>query len=83
MSDRPYQPIDCSFYDRLEEASTLRRICRLGVNGLHGEEVIEDCITDLRIVDQAEYMFLAGGRRIRLDDLLSLDDHLVPGQCTL
>ena len=83
MHDTPYHPIDCSFYDRLEEAATLRRSCRMEVSDAEGLRTLEDQITDLRIVDGAEWMFLAGGERVRLDRLIRFDGHLVPGSCDL
>ncbi len=83
MSDLPYRPIDCSFYDRLEEAATLRRTCRMEISAHGVIRHLEDQIIDLRIVDGAEWMFLAGGEQVRLDDLIRFDGHLVPGSCGL
>ncbi|MCF8238594.1 MAG: hypothetical protein K9I85_10590 [Saprospiraceae bacterium] len=83
MHDQPYHPIDCSFYDRLEEAATLRRFCSIEVSDPDGVRMLEDRIIDLRIVDGAEWMFLAGGTQVRLDHLIRIDGHLVPGSCGL
>lgn len=83
MTMRPYIPIDCSFYDRLEEAATLRRSCDIQFQGPYGPEMIQDSIVDLRIVEKAEWMFLAGGKQIRLDDLIAVDGHVVPGHCAI
>ena len=83
MQDHPYHPIDCSFYDRLEEAATLRRICSMEISDVEGVRILEDRIIDLRIVDGAEWMFLAGGTQVRLDRLIRFDGHLLPGSCDL
>lgn len=76
---RPYHPIDCSFYDRLEEAATLRRSVRLRFRTNSAEAGTEGVISDLLIRDGAEWLVLADGRSIRLDDLIALDEHLLPG----
>ena len=83
MTDRPYTPIDCYFYDRLEEAATLRRSCEIRFQGPSGPEMIKDFIIDLRLVEKAEWMILASGLEIRLDDLIAFDGHAVPGHCAL
>lgn len=76
---RPYRPIDCSFYDRLEEAATMRRRVGLRFYADGSETYTEGVITDLLIREGAEWLVLADGRRIRLDDLIALDAHLMPG----
>lgn len=45
--------------------------------------MIKDFIVDLRLVEKAEWMILASGLEIRLDDLIAFDGHAVPGHCAL
>lgn len=59
-----YSPIDCNFYDRLEEAATLKQRVRLF---LGAEEQVDGVIADLWQHDGAEWVRLADGREIRLD----------------
>lgn len=75
---RPYQPISCNFYDRLEEAVTLRRIVCLRYWGSESELMVNGTIRDLYIRDGAEWLELTDGTAIRLDDLIALDEHLLP-----
>lgn len=59
-----YTPIDCNFYDRLEEAATLKQRVRLF---LGTEEQADGVISDLVQHDGAEWVRLVDGREIRLD----------------
>lgn len=59
-----YTPIDCDFYDRLEEAATLKQRVRLF---LGTEEQADGVITDLVQHDDAEWVRMGDGREIRLD----------------
>lgn len=74
----PYIPIDCSFYDRLEEAATLRREVRLRYRDGDMEAEVRGVIADLGIADGAEWLTMEDGFRLRLDQLIALDDHEVP-----
>ena len=78
---RPYTPIDCSFYDRLEEAATLRRVIQIEYMQDGQRRTISARINDLRLMDGAEWMILETGVSIRLDDLLRVDGHDLPGTC--
>ena len=72
--DRVYRPIDCSLHDRLEAASTLRKIVAISYRTAQGELVeIEDRILDIFSRDGAEYLRLSSTADIRLDDLCSVD----------
>jgi Rho-binding antiterminator len=75
---RPYQPISCSFYDRLEEAATLRRVVGLRYRAAGQDLEVRGTIRDLYIRDGAEWLEMTDGKAIRLDDLLALDEHRVP-----
>lgn len=78
---RPYTPIDCSYYDRLEEAATLRRIVTIEYMQDGQPATVSFRITDLRLLEGAEWMILDSGQSIRLDDLLRMDGHELPGSC--
>lgn len=78
---RPYTPIDCSFYDRLEEAATLRRVIPIEYIRDGQRRTISARINDLRLMDGAEWMILETGVSIRLDDLLRVDGYDLPGTC--
>lgn len=76
-----YKPIDCNFYDRLEAAATQRRPVLIKYFGNNGTEEVAGIILDLRIVDEAEWLYLDTGFSLRLDKLISVDGELMPGQC--
>ncbi len=73
MTDR-YQPIACSFHDRLEAAAVTRSECELvyrASDGARTTEVVR--IADVFSRDGAEYITTATGEQIRLDRIISLD----------
>jgi len=79
---KKYQPINCHFYDELELLAMRQKACPI-VYCNEQEEVLEktDVIVDFKIVDQAEYMLLKSGERIRLDRIISVDGKELKGFC--
>ncbi|NJB85844.1 transcriptional antiterminator Rof (Rho-off) [Lewinella marina] len=86
LQSRPrtnYQPIDCSFYDRLEAAITTREpielIYRMGDGKVNAMTCrLEDTKTD----QTEEYLKLEGEHWLRLDRIVSLDGVLITRGCT-
>ncbi len=74
----PYIPINCSFYDRLEEAATLKREVVLRFRNGEHEEQKRGVIADLGITDGIEWLTLRDGFRLRLDHLIAMDGYEVP-----
>jgi len=75
MNARPYRPIDCTLHDHLEAAATLGRPVRLVYRTDDtGEVEVEDRIVDILASGGVEFLTLAKGGQIRLDDLRWLDD---------
>lgn len=71
---RGYRPIDCSIHDRLESAATQRTPVRIVFRAEDGSmSTAEDRIVDVFARGGVEYLRLAGGAEIRLDDLDSVD----------
>lgn len=78
---QPYIPINCSFYDYLEEAATLKRISVIDYYE-NGEKVkVESRIVTLFIKDKFEYMKLENRQNIRLDKLVAFDGKPLPKSC--
>ena len=76
-----YTPISCSFYDRLEEAATIKKEVELQF-ALNGQrQKISTVIKNLLIRDKVEYMLLADGKEIRLDSIRSLDGVELQNHC--
>lgn len=73
---RPYTPISCALHDCLEAAATRRRIVTIEFRPapLGDIERVEDGITDIVVRGGVEYVLLASGREIRLDDLVRVED---------
>jgi len=64
-----YEPIDCSLYDRYEEAATLKQSIALTlVDG----RVVHGVIVDLFVRDKIEWMCLRDGQEIRLDAITAM-----------
>lgn len=74
-----YKPIDCDFYDYLEIYALHKELVSiqyLSFEGITSE--VEDVIIDLRIVDNAEWVFLKKNPRLRADQILKIGDHINP-----
>lgn len=80
-SVQPYIPINCSFYDYLEEAATLKQVSIIEhvENGVTSK--VESRIKTLFIKDKVEFMELEDGRPIRLDNLISFNGKPLPKSC--
>jgi Rho-binding antiterminator len=74
-----YIPIDCNYYDRLEEAATRRQIVTLRYREGAEEKTVQGRITDLQIKEGAEWLLLEQGFWLRLDNLIAMDQWVVPG----
>jgi Rho-binding antiterminator len=80
--DQVYQPISCSFYDRIEAAIVLRKIVTFRYQNDAGDEVsLQTRLLDTRIRDKAEYVVLPDQVEVRMDHILSLDGAPLPGSC--
>ncbi len=73
ISEVDYQPINCSFYDLLEEAATLQK--RVLIKYFSDDKLMEeiDSIKNLYIESKQEFMILGAGKIIRLDKIISID----------
>ena len=86
----PYQPIDCSLHDRLEDLAVRRRPVRIrhrdgsaSGDGVGGDVVeLDDVIVDWFARDGAEYLRTAGGVEIRLDRIVEVDGQPYGGPAT-
>jgi Rho-binding antiterminator len=80
QKNRPYLPIDCSFYDRLEHYATLKSYIQIRFNDTQNQ-IIEtrDRIVDLVQKDKVEYLILESyDKPIRLDELMEVDGYKLP-----
>lgn len=75
MKVQAYTPIDCNYYDRLEAWATRRQEVSIAYrNATDGcEQLIKSKITDLQTKAGVEYMHLATGLVLRLDQLISVE----------
>ena len=76
-----YVPISCSFYDYLEEATTLGRLSIIEYMKDNCLVKIESAIQTLIIKNKVEYMVLDNGQSIRLDYLISFNGRPLPKNC--
>ena len=82
MSNRqPYIPINCSFYDYLEEAATLQKMALIEYINQGIVVSIEAKIHTLLVKNKVEFMELENGQSIRLDSLISFDGKTLPMSC--
>ena len=79
----PYVPIDCGFVDVIEHFATLRKEVLI-VYLLDGVQVkLMAVIQTWENTGEAEYMILKNGLNIRLDRIVSIDEHSAPGTCDI
>ena len=79
--EKEYQPISCTFYDRLEAAATLNKKVELKYYNEEKLLTISTTIISLEIKDKIEYMGLADGTEVRLDAIHSLDGVELKNHC--
>jgi len=82
MPERSYRPISCAFYDELEALATLRKT--VVVRYYRSPEYIDEItgqIVDFKIHNKIEYLIVASGQSIRLDDLIAVDGKALSGYC--
>lgn len=79
---KPYIPINCSYYDRLEAWSTLHTEVSVDYLNETGEVAnTKGYIIDLITREGAEYVLLSTQQQIRLDYLLKINDEPVVLVC--
>ena len=78
---RPYTPIQCDLVDELHIRAMRSRdvTLRFAENGVTTER--GGVITDVFTKDGAEFLTLADGLKIRLDDLIEVDGISFGGAC--
>ncbi len=73
-ASEPYEPIDCSIHDRLEDAATRGRACRVRYRTPDGKELdVTTTVEDVWARDGAEFVRLGTGAVVRLDHLGAVD----------
>lgn len=68
-----YKQVSCDFYDVLEAFATRKELCVITFNALKGQSTVTDIITDIFTKDNSEFLQLASGSVIRLDQLLEVN----------
>lgn len=71
--EKPYKPIDCSFYDRLEEAITLKTEVVLEIEKDGEIKQLHTTLIDLINKNKIEWLMTSGGENIRLDHIHSIN----------
>lgn len=72
---KDYQPIDCGLVDHIEHFATLKKEVTISyLNGVGKPATINAVIVDWVNSGGDEYMILKNSLRIRLDNILQIDD---------
>jgi len=69
-----YKSISCHFYDELEAAAVKKVLCTIIYEDEQETKEVKQKITDLKIIDKAEYMILDNKQQIRLDKIVLFND---------
>lgn len=82
MNTKPYQSINCDFYDRLEEAATLKKECIIDFFDAKMEEhQVVNRIKNLFTRNKEEFMELENGTLIRLDQIIAINGEKLTNAC--
>jgi len=73
-SGNDYTPVNCNFYDYLEEAATLKKKCVFLLKDNGNLRIENGQIVDFFIEDKVEYLKLKKGTTIRLDIIHQFND---------
>ena len=76
-----YTPISCSFYDRLEEAATLKKVVNLQYFEGDSQMQKQVVIQTIKIKNKVEWLILDDGTDVRLDRIHSLDGVELENHC--
>lgn len=76
---KPYQPIDCNFYDILEATAIKRKTVAIVIKEDDIQRTIETKIIDLYAKNSIEYMVMDNNKTIRLDQIVSVDGVVLEG----
>ena len=77
----PYKPIDCSFYDRLEEAITLKTEVILEIEQEGKIRQLNTTLIDLFIESKIEWLMTGIGEKVRLDHIQSINGIALEKAC--
>lgn len=83
MKSKPYQPINCNFYDILEATAVKRKVAKIEYTVGEKTKTIHSKILDLYTRESVEYAVLEQNFVIRLDQLVSVDDEKLEGFCEI
>ena len=78
---KPYKPIDCSFYDRLEEAITLKTEVILEIEQEGKIRQLNTTLIDLFIESKIEWLMTGIGEKVRLDHIQSINGIALEKAC--
>lgn len=83
MKQPSYRPINCSFYDELESAATLKKKVLLGYEATDEQNLERRVIiANLQTTQGEEYLIASDGWQLRLDKIVHIDGkYLQDGYC--
>lgn len=80
--DREYKKVSCDFYDELEALTIMRKTCKIEYWNENGIKTItHDQIRNLYSKEGIEWLETAKGLKIRLDELIKVDEKMPFNQC--
>ena len=79
ISEKIYQPIDCSFHDLLLAKATLREKVEVQYLSVEGKQLTTNAvITDVFTRNKEEFLILDNDETIRLDRIVSVNAQYFP-----
>lgn len=75
---KEYKPISCEYYDYIEHYAVKGEVIRIEFMDEYSQiSTIKDIILDTLIKDKEEYLILKSGLKIRMDHIVSINDHIL------
>jgi len=79
--EKKYAPIACHFYDELEALAVKKVKSHIKFLKDENECEIDDFIVDFITANKEEFMVLGQGEKIRLDNIISVNDFEPSNYC--
>jgi len=78
-----YIPINCDFYDEIEILAMRKNKCKIVYRDKEDkvQTLVDVIINDVYAKNKEEFLIINNELKIRLDQLISIDDKMVPGVC--
>jgi len=76
-SSDKYQPISCVFYDYIEHYALKKEIVELSFKDGNEKKILHTRLLDTKSKNKVEYVQIEGKEWIRMDRIISINEHIL------